>query len=230
MAEMLRDSDSSEKHLAVVWRHMRLCALIKGAAKLRVNITPAYERLAQCQSETKKAVEAQENARDVLTVRGYEAADLLRKTSDLARLADREATGNPVSAQIFKEGGFGVFLNSQGLCSAASARTVAQRIENLGAGHSLAPQKDELYAAEAAIIAAEQAFEAAVREKGVKHVEEELAQAALRKAYEDNSLDARKELGKRVAERLFPAIRKRAANEEGESDEEKGEGSGDGKG
>lgn len=229
MAEMLRDADSTEKHIAVVWRHMRLCTLVKGAAKFRVNITPAYEKLVQCETESKKAVEAQENARDTLTVRGYEAADLLRDISDLARLADREAAGSPVSPQIYKEGGFGVFLNSQGICSAASARTVAQRIESLGPGHSLAPKKDELYAAEAAIVAAEQALEAAVREKGMKHVEEELAQAALRKAYEVNALDSRKELGKRVAERLFPPIRKRVASveeEKGESDDEKDEGEG----
>ena len=39
-------------------------------------------------------------------------------------------------------------------------------------------------------------------------------------------MDSRKELGKRVAELLFPPIRKRGAAEKGESNEEKNKGEG----
>ena len=64
----------------------------------------------------------------------------------------------------------------------------------------------------AAIDTAQTALDNAVRAKKLAEAEDELAQAAVRRAYEENWLDAQKKFGKAAAERLFPRMRKRESS------------------
>ncbi len=56
-------------------------------------------------------------------------------------------------------------------------------------------------------------FESALRARKLAEAEDELAQAAVRRAYEENWLDAQKKFGK-AAERLLPRLRKRRSNDD----------------
>ena len=69
MAVMLRESDSTNKHLNAVSRHMRLCRQA-GAQALAEAILPPYEALVGKQSATKAASDAREAA--TLSRRGRE--------------------------------------------------------------------------------------------------------------------------------------------------------------
>ncbi len=214
MAEMLRDADSTAKHLSTVRRHMRMCNSVKGAAFLSAQIKPAYESLKLAREEAEKASEDQEDARDAALLEGYAGADLLRTTSERAQQYDREGHGDSVFEHLFPEGGFGAYLTSSETVTAATARVFVLRLQKLGAGHALYGLAGEHDAVAAAIELAEQKVREAVLVRHTKEAEEEVAQAALRAVYEDNYLDGRKALGKRVAERLFPKVRKRGGGEE----------------
>jgi len=54
----------------------------------------------------------------------------------------------------------------------------------------------------------------AIRNQKMAEAEEAISQATLRRQYELNYLEARKEFGRTTAERLFPQIGSRAAKEE----------------
>jgi len=215
MAEMLRDPDSTEKHLSIVRRHLRLCKLVKGAAFLRDAIEPAYQKLTGTLAEKKKATEAEEDAQDDTELRGREAADSIRTASERAKQYDRDVPGETVFQRIFPEGGFGDFIASNGTSSTSDVRLIATRIHDLGPAHALAKLSTDLEAHAVALEASQKAVEDAVRARNLAEAEDELAQAALRRAYEANSLDARKKFGKVIAERLFPRIRRRGAADDG---------------
>jgi hypothetical protein len=211
MAQMLRDADSSEKHLSTVRRHMRLCRAVKGAEFLATTIEPHYTRLAGTMADKKNAVEAEEDAQDDRDLRGREGADALRTASERAKQHDRDNPGDTAFARLFPEGGFSDFIASNGTTSAASCRLIAKRISDLGAHHALASLAAEMESRAAAIDTAQTTFDNTLRARKLAEAEDELAQAALRRAYEDNWLDAQKKFGKSLADRLFPRLRKRDA-------------------
>ena len=84
---------------------------------------------------------------------------------------------------------------------------LAVRVESLGAGHSLHAQGALLRAAAAGVREAIRLQGVAVRAGKAADAEEEIAQAALRRAYDGNYFDARKKLGRQLAEKLFPTVR-----------------------
>jgi hypothetical protein len=209
MAEMLRDADSTERHLSIVRRHIRLCNSMKGAAFLSTAIVSHYDRQKTTLAARDNAVETEENAQDDLELRGREGADLLRTTSERAKQHDRASPGDATHQKIFPEGGFGDFISSTGTVSSATSTIIAARIGELGADHSLASLGGEHTKQANAMDAAQKELDDAHRARKLAEAEDELAQAALRRAYEANWLDARKKFGKLIAERLFPRIRRR---------------------
>jgi hypothetical protein len=209
MAEMLRDADSSEKHSSTVRRHMRLCKSVKGAEFLAVAIEPHYVRLDGTMVDKKKANEVEEDAQDDRDLCGRGGADALRNASDRAKQHDRDNPGEKVFDRLYKEGGFSDFIASNGTTSAASCRLIGARARDLGANHPLASIATELETRATAIDDAQAGLGNALRARKLAEAEDELAQAALRRAYEENWLDAQKKFGK-AADRLFPRLRKRA--------------------
>ena len=222
MAEMLRDPDSTEKHLSVVRRHIRLCNSMKGADFLSAAILPHYERLQNTLSAKEKANDTEEDAQDDWELRGREGADSIRTTSERAKQYDRENPGEAVHQKLFPEGGYSDFISNTGAVAAATATVFAKRISDLGAGHALASLAAEHTVRAKAIDDAQKQLDDAHRARKLAEAEDELAQAALRRAYEANWLDARKKFGKVMAERLFPRIRRRAGADVGDGGGENG--------
>jgi hypothetical protein len=191
---------------------------VKGAEGLLEPLLAPRERLIAGQAAAAKTVEIEEDARDDEDLRGREGADMLRTTSERAKQYDRDAPGEAVFDKLFPEGGFSDFLASDGTASAATLRLFSKRVADLGTSHTLAALAPEHEKRATAIDAAAKAIEDAVKARKLAEAEEELAQAAVRKAYSDNYLDAQKKLGKVLAERLFPRIRRRGGGG-GEVDE-----------
>lgn len=213
MVELLRDPDSSRKHLSSTRRHIRLCTLQPGAEFLVANIQPAYTHLQATLAAKQAATEAEEDAQDDLEFRGRDAADMLRTISERAKQHDRENPGDSAFGHVFPEGGFGEYITSQGTVVAANCGIIAKRISELGANHPLNAFAAELVNRIAVIDEGQKNSDKALRARKLAEADDELAQAALRRVYEHNALDAQKKFGKR-ADRLFPRIRKRNRRDE----------------
>lgn len=218
MAEMLHNSDSSKKHLSVVRRHMRLCTLFPGADFLVTNAQPSYAHLQSTGVAKQAATEAEEDAQDDLDFRGRGAADALRTISERAKQHDRESPGDNAFGHVFPEGGFSEYITNQGTVVAEDCSILAKRIHQLGANHPLNSLAVDLESRAVSIDAGQKNGEAALRARKLAEAEDELAQAALRRVYEHNALDAQKKFGKR-ADRLFPRIRKRSRPDENGGEE-----------
>ena len=226
MAEMPRDADSTERHLSVVRRHMRLCRSVKGADFLIAAIEPQYKRQQDTLAVKETANEAEEDGQDDLELRGRESADILRTTAERAKQYDRENPGESTFAKIFPEGGYSDFIASNGTVSSITLSLIATRIKDLGAAHALATLGADYTTRAAVLETAQKTLDDAHRATKLAEAEDELAQAALRRAYEANWLDARKKFGRVQSERLFPRFRRRKGADEGESGSEGGGGGG----
>lgn len=214
MAQMLRDADSSEKHLSITRRHKRLCKSIKGAEFLALAIEPHYNRQIAAFANKQKAIESEEDAQDDRDLIGRDGADVLRTISERAKQHDRDNPGDNAFGRLYPEGGYSDFIASNGTTSAANCRLIAARIKDLGANHPLSDLATDAEARAVAIENGQKGFDDALRARKLAEADDELAQAALRRAYEENWLDAQKKLGKTMAERLFPRLRKRAEHDD----------------
>lgn len=223
MAEMLRDADSSTRHLNVVYRHMRLCKRMKGAEFLVTQITPPYAALGSAQTATEQALLDKDSASDDFQFQGIQGADHIRSLFSKAEDYDRKHVGERVLPNIFPELAFGSYLESNGTVTASTLRIFVARISALGNAHPLSPLAAELEAQAVLIDGAEGAFNTATTAHQIKVAEEEVAQANVRKAYEVNYLDARKTVGKVLAERLFPKFRRKGNGDASKGDDESAE-------
>lgn len=210
MAEMLRDADSSERHLAVVYRHIRLCKRMNGADFLVANITPAHAALHSAAAATQQALLDKEGASDDLLFQRWQAADLVRSIFARAQIFDRNHPANRALPILFPEEAFGDYITPSGIVYTETLQLFLPRIASLGPGHELAGLAAEVSAQISAAENAEAALKQAVMAYHLKSAEEEVAQRVLRVAYEANYLDARKALGRLSAERVFPRFRRRS--------------------
>ena len=88
---------------------------------------------------------------------------------------------------------------------------IGTRVRDLGTTHSPFNLAAEFETRATAIDDAQTNIGNALRARKLAEAEDELAQAALRRAYEENWLDAQKKFGK-AADRLFPRLRKRESS------------------
>ncbi len=88
----------------------------------------------------------------------------------------------------------------------AAVEKMAMRLENLGEKHALHVSGQELRLCINNSRKAIRAYQEALQVLKVCETECEMACTALRRQYENNYLDARKQLGKVLAERLFPKL------------------------
>lgn len=219
MGEMLRDADSTDRHRSVVYRHIRLCKRLKGAEFLITKITPAYDALGAAQANTQQAQLDKDSASDDLAFQGQQGADLVRSIFSRAQDYDRKQPGERTLPKLFPEEAYGDYIQSTGVVSVSTLQVLVSRVTGLGQTHALAGLVAELTAQATAIQTAETALKAATLAHHSRAADEEVAQADLRKAYEENYLDARKAFGKTLAERLFPRFRRRSSTEDGEGTE-----------
>jgi hypothetical protein len=219
---MLSDRESSERHLDSTRRHIRLCKQVKGAEQLAANIEPAYRDLLQKQAATRAKLEAREDAHDDAVLRDGELDDAVRTAFERTKQFDRENPGAQLLLKIFPQGRFSDITRTERAKEPDVVEEVAMRIASLGENHPLNPIAADLRAKIEAARASNAAFLEAIRNQKLAEAEEEIAQANLRRQYEFNYLDARKTLGRAVAERLFPQISVSEPPEEPEQPPETG--------
>lgn len=214
MARMIADRDSTDLHLNQARRHERLARRYRQeafATSIRAAIDPL---IAKGNATAERDLERQGAYDDVLAA-DADLDDAIRSLFNSAEISERENPGSGVLMNLFPEGRFTDITALAVAQEPAAAEALATHVDGLGATHSLAPHGAKLRALAEAVRVALGAQDAAIRALKTAEAEEEIAQAVLRRQYEVNYLDARKTLGRTLAERIFPATRGSSTPEPG---------------
>ncbi len=205
MATMLRESDSTHKHLNASSRHGRLCRQA-GQAALGEGISVAHAALVDKQQASKAAVEAREHAHDDMIFSDGDLDSTTHTAFDEAKRHDRDSPGDRAVERTFPDGKFTTITSVKMTEEPDEVDKLAKRFESFGATHplfaiaSLLKEKAEISRAKV------EAYKAAIKAEKAAQADEQIAKFELRRKYEHNYLDARKLLGRTMADRLFPRI------------------------
>ena len=214
MATMIRDSASTDSHLNSARRHQRMCQQFNGAGKFAEAIQPQVDELKVKQEETGLKVNLKEDAYDDMLSADADLDNQVRTVYENCKQFDRENPSANVLGKIFPDGKFSHIINVSLTKEPDLVQQIVVRLQNLGESHALFPLAEQLGKAIEASRKAIDSFNDAIRAQKVAEAEEEIAQAALRRQYEGNYLDARKEFGRTSADRLFPKAYRGPAVEE----------------
>ena len=204
MASLLLSSDSLPRHLEIARRHMRKCSKTPGAAPFGENIKPLYDKLVAIQSKLDQAQSDIQDGYDDIELADTLLDDTVRDLFDLITIADRRNTGMPLLPKVFPTGKFGYIVDSP---LAAEIDEVKKIIDRLKEADNEGKYTDNITKLTENMTGVEQSIEALKTKmdsyKSVKS-ETEITKSDLRWQYEVNYLDARKQMGRKRAELLFP--------------------------
>ncbi len=206
MAQLLYLRDSSHRHLSATRRHLRLCKQVKNTQSLTRQILPFYEVLSQKDQRCQEKRILREDRYDDMLMADNQLDDSVRNLFGRCQEHDRAYLGENTLLQIFPEGTFSQIVTMNREKEPAVVEKLAIRLENLGEKHPLYVFATELRQKVAGARKAIGAYQESVQVVKVAETECEMARAELRRQYEINYLDARKLMGKPLAERLFPKL------------------------
>jgi hypothetical protein len=206
MASMLREKDSTERHLNLCHRHVRLCNLQKGAELLANNMKSAMQNLGSKQENTKQKQLAREEAYDDVILADVNLDNGVKTSFEKCKQFDRDNVGENILPRIFPDSKFTTITELNRYEEPAAVNLLAVRLENLGPNHPLLGLAQDLRKQVAESLAAIEKLRQAEAAEKTASTEEDLARVALRKQFELNYLEARKIFGKEQAERLFVKI------------------------
>ncbi len=207
MAQLLYARDASHKHLNATRRHQRLCRQLTGTGPLVDAIQLPYHELKNKHVATQKLEEQREDRYDDLLIADIQLDDQVRNVFRRCEEHDRATPEAAVLPLIFPQGKFGPIINMNIQQEPDAVANVALRLESLGQEHVLFPLAKELRTRIAASRKAIAAYEASGQQVKQCRAEVDMAKATLRRQYETNYLEARKQFGKTRAERLFPKLK-----------------------
>jgi hypothetical protein len=206
MAQLLYQRDSAQKHVSATRRHLRLCKQVKPAQALVKQITPAYELVIEKDQALQEAKVIREDRYDDMLLADNLLDDSMRNLFRRCEEYDRSHLGEMVLLKIFPDGKFSQIVNMNREEEPAMVEKLAMRLENLGEKHPLYTFATELRQKVEGARKAIRAYQESVQVLKMAETECEMACATLRRRYEGNYLDARKLMGKALAEQLFPSF------------------------
>jgi hypothetical protein len=215
MARLIYKQDTLALHKRLTRRHIRLCGQIIGGATYAQAIQPKLNALLQTEQMSTAADEAYENTYDDLVLKDAELDNGVRTLFERSKQYDRD-NGGHISVLLFPDLTFSDIVNMPYSEEPKKIQSLIQKLETLEQGHELRPLISILQQRVDAVNAALEARKQAADNIRRSQVDEELAKNDLRVQYEANYLDARKLLGKQIAESLFPKILRRRAKDENE--------------
>jgi hypothetical protein len=137
MAQLLYERHSTNVHLNIVKRHIRLARQFKGAEELVTAIEPCYNELAAKAANTTTATEETECKRDSLALADVLLDDKVRDLNEACKKYDRDHPGIPVSALLFLEG-TSPFIYAPIETEPTLVEKLILGVQSLGEGHPLA--------------------------------------------------------------------------------------------
>jgi hypothetical protein len=220
MARLLYKQDSTALHIRLTRRHIRLCGQVKGGALYAQAIQPKLDKLLQKTQALSAAEEVYENTYDDLILKDAELDDGVRTLFERTRQYDRENRSG-VSVLLFPDLTFSRIVNMPYAEESKKVSSLIQKLETLGATHELSSLADILREKVDTVNVALDARQQASDTVRQCQVDLELAKNEVRAQYEANYFDARKSLGKYIAESLFPkVVRRKSKSREGTVDSE----------
>lgn len=205
MAQLLYERHSTNVHLNIVKRHIRLARQFKGAEELVTAIEPFYNELAAKAANTISATEETECKRDLLALADVSLDDRVRDLNDACKKYDRDHPGIPVSALLFPEG-TSPFIYAPVETEPTLVEKLILSIQSLGEGHPLTEHigalQDSINNSKTAI----NELKDAITAEKMAEALEAIAKVNLTRQYEQNIYMASSKFGKAFANRLFPQI------------------------
>lgn len=205
MAQLLYDRHSTNVHLNIVKRHIRMARQFKGAEELVTAIEPLYNDLAAKAAATANASDETECKRDLLIFADSMLDDKVRDLNEACKKYDRDNPGIPVTSLLFPEG-----ISQVIYAPVETEPTLVEKlilgIQSLGDGHQLAEQIGALQAAVDNCKAAISELQTAITAEKMAEALETIAKMNLTRQYAQNIYAASSKFGKIFANRLFPAI------------------------
>lgn len=205
MAQLLYERHSTNVHLNIVKRHIRLARQFKGAEELVIAIEPFYNELAAKAANTISATEETECKRDSLALADVTLDDKVRDLNDACKKYDRDHPGIPVSALLFPEG-TSPFIYAPVETEPTLVEKLILGIQSLGEGHPLAEHIGTLQDAIGNSKTAIAEVKTAITAEKMAEALEAIAKVNLTRQYEQNIYTASSKFGKAYANRLFPQI------------------------
>jgi len=204
MAQLLYERHSTNVHLNIVKRHIRLARQIKGAEDLVTAIEPFYDELAAKAANTINVTGETEFKRDLLAFADVSLDDKVRDVYEAGKKYDRDHPGIPVTTLLFPEG-----ISPVIYAPAESEPTLVEKlilgIQSLG-DHPLGEYIASLQAAVENSKTAIGELKAAITDEKMAEALESIAKVNLTRQYALNIYAASSKFGKTYANRLFPAI------------------------
>jgi len=207
MAMLLKERDSTDKHLNAGRRHSRLCQEVPGCDQFLSTISPSLANLEAKAAVTASKIIERENTLDTLNLRERLCDKKIRTLFERCAQYDRDNIGANVMQHLFPEERLTPYVTGERKKKTDLMDQIVKRSETLAADHPLQAIVAELKTAIVSI--REQMTKYADSQLAVKlaTADESVAQAAVRKMYEANYLDARKLYGKEIAESIFPELK-----------------------
>lgn len=215
MAQLLYERHSTNVHLNIVKRHIRLARQFKGAEELVTAIEPFYNELAAKAANTTIATEETECKRDLLALADLTLDDRVRDLGEACKKYDRDHPGIPVSALLFPEG-ISPFIYAPVETEPTLVEKLILAIQSLGEVHPMTEYIGPLQEAITNSKAAIGELKAAITAEKMAEALEAIAKVNLTRQYEQNIYTASSKFGKAFANRLFPAISAPSKNGGGE--------------
>ena len=204
MAQLLYERHSTNVHLNIVKRHIRLARQFKGAEMLVTAIEPFYNELAAKAANTVSAAEETEYKRDLLAFTDVSLDDKVRDLNEACKKYDRDHPGIPVTTLLFPDG-ISPVIYSPVESEPGLVEQLIAGIRSLGdhplAGY-VAPLQEAVDKSKAAI----DELKAAITAEKMAEALEAIAKVNLTRQYEQNIYAASSKFGKAFANRLFPQI------------------------
>jgi len=205
MAQFLYDRHSTNVHLNIVKRHIRLARQAKGAEELVTTIEPLYNELETKASIAEASARETESKRDFLAFKDALLDDKVRDVNEACKKYDRDNPGSSVFNLLFPDG-----LSPVVYAPIESEPTMVEElilaIQNLGENHLLFGHILPLQAAISESKNAIDELHAAITAKKMADAAVGIAKVNLTRQYEQNIYAANSKFGKTYANRLFPAI------------------------
>ncbi len=202
---MLSERDSAFLVVNGSRRHVRLLRRYR-CEELIKGIEPLITDLAQKRQLCEERVLDAQAALDAVVAADGDLDDAVRNLFDSARQHDRSNPTAPALPDLFPSGGFSSVIDLPRTDEPDAVDALAKKLDLLGSGHDLAPHAAKLREAAQAVREALTMHREAIRAQKAAEAEEDIAKSALRRKYEANYLDARKQWGRLVADRLFPNL------------------------
>lgn len=219
MARMISQRDSATLHLRMAKRHIRLCGRLAQTKKFAAALREAITQLEEKEKGRKAASDEREYAYDDVILCDTDLDNAVRTTFERTRQYDRDRLTRMLDL-LFPARGFSDLVRMPLSKEPQEVNKLVVKLGQLEDGNELKPLAGFLQEKVNASIAAWDAYQQTITRLKEVQASEELSKLALRRQYEHNWLEARKEFGVSVADSLFPKVSVKTAGPQQQDDEE----------